>query len=204
MVKSVAKLSDEELLSACGNNDQQAFNELFRRYAPKLYKQAVCYIKDTSVAEELMMDLMVDLWEKRHERKITGSLSAYLYRYMRNLIVDQLRKRLPNTTPLDVIAEYVFVDGKQADHGIAAAEAEKLYQAVLQELSPQRRRVFQLSREENLTYVEIAKEMNLSVNTVENYMVAALRAFRIVTKDYVTLTKKVLMCLLMAGSFFFI
>jgi DNA-directed RNA polymerase specialized sigma subunit, sigma24 homolog len=64
---------------------------------------------------------------------------------------------------------------------------ETVYESEVDKLSPQRQKVFRLSREKNLSYAEIAKEMDLSVNTVENYMVSALNTLRENTRGYKSL-----------------
>lgn len=177
--------TDHALLERCRKDDVKAYNEFFGRHSLRLYKQAARYISDNNVAEELMLDLLFDIWEKRHTREIEGDITAYLYRCMRNKIVDQRRKMAVAKSPIEqtTVAE-TLAERKLADHKLMTADAEGLYRDVLEGLSPQRRRVFQLSREEQLTYPEIAREMNLSVNTVENYMSSALETFRTRTKKY--------------------
>ncbi|SMC94152.1 sigma-70 family RNA polymerase sigma factor [Pedobacter africanus] len=177
--------TDHALLERCQHNDVKAYNEFFGRHSARLYKQALRYILNENIAEELMLDLLFDIWEKRHTRKIEGDIAAYLYRCMRNKIVDQRRKMVTSVTTIEqTTLTETLADRKLADHQLMTADADGLYQDVLQALSPQRRRVFQLSREERLTYPEIAREMNLSVNTVENYMSSALETFRNRTKKY--------------------
>lgn len=179
------KASDIQLWHGCRKDDLHAYNELFRRQSPKLYKQAARYIQNDNAAEELMLDLLFDIWDKRQQRNIEGDLSAYLYRCMRNMIVDYRRKIIPDTISIEQTTLYeTLEDQEQSDHLVMTADAEELYKVVLNKMSPQRRRVFQLSREANLTYSEIAGEMNLSVNTVENYMSSALELFRRQTKEY--------------------
>ncbi|MES2458233.1 MAG: RNA polymerase sigma-70 factor [Bacteroidota bacterium] len=178
--------SDEELLQLCSNDDLCAYNELFDRYYPKLYRLASRYVKDIMTAEELSMDLLYSLWQKRRKLVINNGFSAYIFRSMRNLVVDHLRKNIPVTTSIDLVSENDHLTGSYADDDLLAREVQSVYQRKLNELSPQRRKVFQLSREENMTYPEIAREMNLSVNTVENYMVAALATLRKGMSEYTT------------------
>lgn len=180
--------TDHSLLEHCRKGDIKAYNVFFRRHSSRLYQQALRYIPDENIAEELMLDLLFNIWEKRHTREIEGDVPAYLYRCMRNKIIDHRRKSIADTTTIEqtTLAE-TLAEQKQADHQLLAADADGFYQDVLQTMSPQRRRVFQLSREEQLTYSEIAREMNLSVNTVENYMSSALETFRSRTKKYLTI-----------------
>lgn len=185
------RVADTELWQCCRKDDMGAYRELFHRYAPRLYKQAVAYIKDSMITEELVMDLLFTIWQKRHEPIMQGDVAAYLFRAMRNQVLKHLRKKIPETFPIETMPEDSLVEQRQADHQLLTSDNKRIYETSLLQLSPQRRKVFQLSREENLSYAEIAAEMNLSVNTVENYMVAALKTLRqgrppeIITSCYV-------------------
>lgn len=180
--------SDTQLLTLTRQGDIRAYNEFFRRYAPQLYRQACRYIKNEEVAEELMLDILFDIWDKRSIRDITGEIGAYLYRCMRNKIVDYRRQHIPEFVTIDKVEHIRPLSTPQmGDYLTMTKDAEHVYFNALQAMSPQRRQVFRLSREEQLTYSEIAKEMNLSINTVENYMATALEIFRSRAKDYLTL-----------------
>ncbi|MBC9930172.1 RNA polymerase sigma-70 factor [Chitinophaga qingshengii] len=171
------KATDGDLWQYCQNDDMQAYNELFSRYYPRMFRLACRYVPDTMRAEELCMDQLFHLWVKRHEIRIISNFSSYLFRSIRNRIISDMRRHIPVMADLEELAEEQQLD-RPSDYRLLSAEVEYSYRAVLNELSPQRRQVFTLSREEDLTYPEIARRMNLSVNTVENYMVAALSSLR--------------------------
>lgn len=177
-------LSDHLLLKECQQNNLQAYDVLFYRYSSKLYTFSLRYLKDETVAEELVMDVLFYLWQKRQEIDIQGELSSYLFRAIRNAIINHFRKKVIVAVGIYVLTEEATLEVRSADYYLSCQELEKAYQEKLEKLSPQRRRVFELSREENKSYAEIATEMNLSVNTVENYMVATLKFFRKHLQEY--------------------
>lgn len=177
--------SDIQLWQCCQQDDMRAYNELFDRYFPKLYRLSLHYIKDTGTAEELAMDLLCKFWYKRHQLDI-NDLSAYLFRSMKNYIINQLKKNIPETIDLDHVHEDQIVSDNNTDATLMLSDVENIYQECLAGLSTQRRRAFQLSREQNLTYSEIAQEMNISVSAVENYIGAALNSLRKGMKEYTT------------------
>lgn len=180
-------VSDLVLWQYCRKDDMRAYNELFRRYYHRLLTLAARYIKDEMMAEELCMDQLYLMWNRRHVLTIHSDFSNYLFRSMRNLVITRLRKNIPVMAELDALIEE-RQSGRAADYDMLSEEAELAYQNALNELSPQRRKVFMLSREENLSYSEIARELNLSVNTVENYMVSALDSLRKNINAYVPTT----------------
>lgn len=178
------KASDQDLWYCCQKDDVQAYNELFSRYFPRMLRLVCRYMRNTMKAEELCMDQLFHLWVKRGEIHIQNSFSNYLFRSVRNRIISEMRRNVPVMTGLEGVEEESQLD-RSSDYRLLYEEAERSYREALNGLSPQRRQVFILSREENLTYPEIARQMNLSVNTVENYMVAALSCMRKSLKENV-------------------
>jgi len=178
MAKVVRELSDDDLLQLCSKDDCSAFNILFDRYAPRLYKLGMRYLKDQFVVEELAIDLLYNIWERRHSLQVNGQFSSYLFRAMHNTSISHLRRAKMVTVPIDEFHENTFQSENGADHSILAKDTENTYREKLSGLSPQRRKVFVLSREYNMSYADIARELNLSQNTVENHMVAALAFLR--------------------------
>lgn len=181
--------SDIDLWRCCQQDNIQAYNELFDRYAKILYRQASAYLKSSMDAEELVMDLLLNVWEKRGHLNAGGgnNVKAYLMLSMRNRIINHLQKRIPDLSSIDLIPEDQFADIRQADFGIISKDMEMIYESAVDKLSPQRQKVFRLSREKNLSYADIAEELDLSVNTVENYMVSALNTLRENIREYQTL-----------------
>lgn len=183
-----SKLSDRELWQYCRQDNILAYNALFRRYAPKLYIQAVRYLPKTMEAEELVMDLLLNIWQKRNQLEIEGEIKAYLYRAIHNRVINFRQKKIPETHSINLLEEDALVESRQADYRIMSGDLVMSYHSKLESLSPQRRKVFLLSREENMTYPQIAKLLNLSVNTVENHMTSALNALRESTRELTTLS----------------
>ena len=178
MTKVINIWTDEELLHRCSNDDLQAYNLLFDRYAPRLYKLGMRYLKDHFAVEELAIDVLYSIWVRRNTLNIQTEFSAYLFRAMHNSCISFLRRAKLVTVDIADFSVEAFPDSQGADYGLALSEAENRFKEILTRLSPQRRKVFELSREQNLSYAEIAEELNLSQNTVENHMVAALSFLR--------------------------
>jgi RNA polymerase sigma-70 factor (family 1) len=176
MAQKVTELSDSLLLQQSDKGDDLAFNELFRRYFTKLYKYTLSFTKDNLVAEELVMDVMLSLWQRRGSIVVADSLSPYLFKAMKNTLINHWRKKALETTGIGEGLDYA--DTRSADHDMLATELHDQYKLHLEALSPQRKKVFELSRNEDLTYPEIATRLNLSVRTVEHHMSASLIILR--------------------------
>ncbi|UCJ09934.1 RNA polymerase sigma-70 factor [Chitinophaga pendula] len=178
--------SDTELWLFYQKSDIKAYNELFNRYADLMYRQALRHVKNSMDAEELTMDLFFNIWKKREQLSPNAghNLIGYLTYAMRNRVINYLRKNIPGTVSTALLQDDMLIEGSYADHTLMAKDMAYIYQHYLDALSPQRRKIFMLHREENMSYTQIAREMNLSKKTVENYMNAALATLRETRKKY--------------------
>ncbi|WP_293311796.1 RNA polymerase sigma factor [Pedobacter sp. UBA5917] len=171
-------LSDQQLLEECSRDNLKAFNVLFDRYFTKLYRYALGYVNDECFAEEAMMDLMMWIWEKRHSLNIQGEFKHYIFRAAKNATIKAIRKKAIQSAPIESIENHISFTSHTADHAILTSELEQCYQNELDLLSPQRKIVFQLSREEELSHAEIADNLDISINTVKNHIKFSLNHFR--------------------------
>lgn len=183
---TLKNLSDQHLLMECRKGNTKAFDVLFERYFNKLNHFASKYIKQRSVTEELIMDLMLKLWEKKDIFDEERSIGPYLFRCLKNSMVDYFRKKELQTVPLAEFDTDNFM-GDVTNESIAYKELQKIYMDHLSQLSPQRKLVFEMSRHENLSYRQIATDLNLSVKTVESHVSAALLYLRKKMSTYANL-----------------
>jgi RNA polymerase sigma-70 factor (family 1) len=188
MAKDYKKLSDQILLGKCREDDTRAYEQLFERYFNVLYDFSLNYVRNSAIAEELVMDLMLNIWQKRYELEIAGEVSSYLFSAMKNTLFNFIRRKQSQTVSIEPALEYRLVEKRSADHELQHKELEQVYQSKLKELSPQRRKIFKLSREEDMTYLQIAKSMDLSVNTIKTQMLASLKYFRENLKEHIDIT----------------
>lgn len=176
--------SDNELWKCCQQDDIRAYNELVARYIPRLGKLTHRIFKNSSETEELIFDLLLNVWERRKSIEIKGTVSAYLYCSFKYMTLRQLNKSILETVDLAEIKESTHASEMEADHCIRYLEAKNNFDRQLLELTPQVRTVFEMSRNENLSNREIAQRMNLSVRTVESYIGVALSHMRKHYSDY--------------------
>lgn len=172
------ELPDQILLEECAKDNLKAFNTLFDRYSAKLYHYGLRYIKDEYFAEEAMMDVMLWIWEKRHNLQIQGEFHSYVFRAMKNATIKSVRRKAIATVPVETIENLIAFTAPDADRCLHTKEVALQYDKKLNLLSPQRKLVFQMSREKDLSNAEIAQRLDLSINTVKNHISASLAHFR--------------------------
>jgi RNA polymerase sigma factor (sigma-70 family) len=117
IMKELYALSDHQLLKYCRNGNDKAFDVIFQRYFKPLYSLSLKYVRNTEVAEELAMDLMMWVWEKRTTDFCPeGTLKAYLFRAIRNSVISFFRKKTLATQPIELYHEETMQDSRYADH----------------------------------------------------------------------------------------
>jgi RNA polymerase sigma-70 factor (family 1) len=166
---------DEDLLLLWQNGNATAFDELFRRYFKPLYQYAYNNLRQSMLAEEIVMDVLLRIWKTNGQIHCPSGFKPYILRALKNAILNHFRAAVPKIISWDDMTAGEEIPAATApDHKLLHDETRELYQAALSSLSEKKREVFILSREESLSYKEIARQLNISVNTVENYMSASL------------------------------
>lgn len=175
-----AENTNRELLLRITEGDEKAFNELFRLYRDRVYSYLLKITKSKSIAEEATLDIFMKIWNGRALLPEIRNFDAFLYRILQNSAIDYLRKAKRNRLQqMEIWTDMEnLLTAPQADEKILHTEIETTIRKVIDRLSPQRRQAFYLSREEDLSYDQIAHKMNLSRNTVRNHVSAALDFIR--------------------------
>ena len=169
--------SDRALLDRLIHGDERAFDEIFRAWYAPLVRAAETLLRERAVAEEVVQDVMLELWRRRERLDPNGSPQAYLYQATRNRALNHLRhlqvqRRSAARLTRDEAREAT------APSQVVAREIDDALRAALDELTPRCREVFELSRVRGLKYSEIAETLGVSVKAVEAQMGKALRTLR--------------------------
>ncbi|MBC7892543.1 MAG: RNA polymerase sigma-70 factor [Sphingobacteriaceae bacterium] len=169
---------------ALATNPTLGFDLLYRRYYGPLCSHATRLVYARDVAEDLVTELFVRLWQQQDYQRVTGSFRAYLFTAVRNRAINYLRWEQGHTERLDVTAPDNQLPGPLADDPLAFEElAQQVHQAV-GTLPPQCRNVFLLSRFEGKKNREIADELRISLKTVEGHLTKALAQVRLALRSY--------------------
>ena len=157
-------------------DDTQAYKQLFLLFYPSLVPFAISIIKSKESAEEIVSDVFVKIWQKRHHLDKVENLSFYLFTAVKNRCINQLNSP-KNRTAINI--DDTTVEFKSLYHDpeqkMISAEIIKQIQAAIQELPPRCRLIFKLVKEEGLKYKEVAELLQLSVKTIENQMSLAFK-----------------------------
>ena len=174
-MKTAPDFSELDHLRRLKLSDERAFDALFRHYSALVYRFAYSYLKSRPMSEEIVQECFIKIWEKRAQVRDDQPLKGYLFTIAHHAVLNELR-RDQHTQRLQgqVAAARPASVTNEAEY----AEMETLYQAALEQLPPKQREVFVLSRQQGLTYPEIAELQGLSVKTVEAHIARALKTMR--------------------------
>lgn len=184
--------SELELLRRLKNDDDVSFKVIFNKYYPRLYYFVLEFLPFDDIAENIVQDIFLTLWKKRHDLIDDTNLGAYLFTVAKNSCLYTLRSERYRRK---IFPERSF-DMVEVDSNITALsiidssvytfdEIEQIIEKTLDELPPQCRRVFVLSRFEEKKNREIAEELDISVKVVEKHISKGIKAFRVALKDYI-------------------
>jgi RNA polymerase sigma-70 factor (ECF subfamily) len=171
-------VSDAESMGRLGTGagSLDAYESIFKSYYAQLVGVAESMLRERAAAEDVVQDVMVELWHRRATIKVETSLRAYLFRAVRNRALNQLRHR--KVAPLADPDAADRVAGPAGDRDFETRELNRAVRKAVAGLPDRCREVFELSRVQGLSYDEIARVMEISVKTVEAQMGKALRVLR--------------------------
>ena len=163
---------------------KEGFEILFKQHYEPLCGFVFGIVKDYDASEDVIQELFVKFWEKRNDIPDDISIKAYLYRAARNMALNQI-KHSEIKNDFNLFNREEMSDAEQhIGNPAETSELQKMIAQAVNNLPPERKKIFLMSREDGLKYKEIADELNISIKTVENQMGKALSTLRAELSDY--------------------
>lgn len=175
---SYSAYTDQELMALLKDGDSMAFTEIYNRYFELLYLHALKRIKEEDESEDLIHDLFIRIWEKRAELVFNTTLSAYLYKSVKNRVINALSHQHIKTNYLDSLQEYIDAGVYCTDEAVRIRELAHQIEREISRMPKKMQEVFQLSRNANLSHKEIAERLGISDKTVKKQIGNAIRILR--------------------------
>jgi len=172
----VKSRKSNDLAHRLRNDDISAFNTLYREYHGAIYANALKLIRDRSVAEDIVQEVFVTLWEKRRSIDSTQDVAGWLFVVSHRKTIDQIRKKL-RTVIVESLIMKVIEDPNAVEEDLTEEQLNSIGKAVDQ-LSPQKRKVFELCKLQRRTYERAAQELHISKYTVKEYLSEAMMSIK--------------------------
>jgi len=185
---------EENIISLLIQGNEAAFEKIYRMYFQRVMNFVNTYLNDVSNSKNITQDTFLKLWEQRKSLRTNTSLLSYLLVIARNNCLDYLKHqqiihKYENSVQhkyKELELNYHALRRLEIDF-MTYQEIEQIIQQTLNQLPPQCREVFCLSRFEDLSNQVIAEKLEISVKTVEAHITRALKILREALKDYITI-----------------
>jgi RNA polymerase sigma-70 factor (ECF subfamily) len=178
-LKEEPQYSDLDLVRQLKANDMTGFDMLYRKYSQRIYQFSFSILKSQVDAEEIVQDVFFKVWEKRDTIQEHLSFQSYLFTIAHNTSLSLIRKKLKETRYVTYLkSTQIPVSDSPVSDELEFSELKKKAQDAINHLSTRQKQIYLLSREDGFSYREISEQLNISVNTVENHMVKALKFLR--------------------------
>jgi RNA polymerase sigma-70 factor (ECF subfamily) len=147
-----------------------------------LCRYAALITKSPDAAEEIVQDVLFEIWRRRHELVITSGLRHYLYGAVRNRALNVVRQgqrhaRLQSAVEREAAIAADLADGLDPDTRVRALEIDAALRRAVDQLPPRCRAAYQ-HRAAGLSYAEIASRLGVAVKTVEAHVTTAIKVLR--------------------------
>jgi RNA polymerase sigma-70 factor (ECF subfamily) len=172
-------LSDTEIADLLKSGDQAAFTEIYNRFKGILYIYACKITRDDDIAEDLVQDVFIYLWDKRQTINFTSSVPSYLYSAIRYKFFDLVDKQKVRSDFVQAFQAFLDQGEYLTDNYIIEKELSATIEKEVSNLPAKMREVFLLSRKENLNNKEIAERLDISEKTVKNQISTALKTLKV-------------------------
>lgn len=179
--------TENEIIALLQKGNVYAYELIFRRYYISLCGFATRFVQQPEVAEEIVQNIFLKLWEKKEHIAIETSLKSYLFRAIHNSCNNYLAHTKVKNKYISFTQDVIARQEHQTDpvlDSLAYKELDENITKAIEGLPSECKKIFKLSRFDGLKYAEIARQLGISIKTVETQISRALTRLREDLKDY--------------------
>lgn len=157
---------------------ESALDQIYLKLAPKVYNVAFFLLKDNGWSDDVVQEVFIKLWENREKLYSDQNLWSYLYVLTKRSALNKLRGIKRSNACFEQFWSNFSEKNNDLEDHILAKELSCQIERFVENLPPQQKKIFTLSRVGGFSHQEIAEQLNLSPNTVRNHIVQVLKSFR--------------------------
>jgi len=173
---------EQQLLIDLRAGDVKAFHSIYEIYAPRLTSKLIQLLRSEELAEDVLQDIFVKIWEIRETIDSGQNFAAFLYKIAANRSKNVFRRNVYDELMRNQIGQdtgYNPIEDAMND-----LEAKKMLDAALDKLTPRQREVYTLHKLEGLSYQEISERLKISSSAINHHIQEAGKKLRLALKDY--------------------
>jgi len=171
------------------SDNKKALDELYNYYYPRLYAFAKKFLKVEDDINDILQEVFIKIWENRKNIKNVETFNAYIFTITKNAVVSYFREKTKLIAFESRVREMATAEGYLTENTAEYKDIKEKVDQLIEQLPQKRQQIFKLSREQGLSNKEIASEMGISVKTVEDHIMHAIRFLKnnLKTLDIITL-----------------
>lgn len=166
------------------HDDADAFTELFKRHWQKVHAMAYTRVRSKAVTEEIVQELFIALWDKRHTQSIQH-FSSYLYQAVKFKALNHIRLTLMQKKCWDYYRDFLPQKEDVTERAVAYSDLLEAVEQGINTLPEKSKKVFRLNRLEGHSVTEIADLLNLSEKTIQYHLTQSVKKLRVHLKNYI-------------------
>lgn len=158
--------------------NKKGFDWIYEQYSVFLYNFIFGFLKSKEESEEVVQEVFIKLWQSRKQLNPDKSIKSFIFTLAKNLVFNKLKRKKVEQKHRDNIKNNSFNVANNIEENVNFKELTTIYNKAINNLPVKRREIFLLNREEGMSYQEIAKILDISVNTVKDQITKALKEIR--------------------------
>ncbi|SMC70713.1 RNA polymerase sigma factor [Pedobacter nyackensis] len=170
--------TDQDLITLLRRGDHDAFTEIYKRYWSVLYLHARHMLRQEDQARDVVQEVFTAMWNKHAQFELTISLNAYLYKAVRNTILNIIRHGKVQENYLADLGDFIDQEKVQTDELVRYNDLKRLIEREILNMPPKMREIFEMSRKEGLSHAEIGERLGISDLTVKKQVSKAVTMLR--------------------------
>jgi RNA polymerase sigma-70 factor (family 1) len=178
ILPTTSTYNEPELLRLTAQGDESAFKSLFDQYWDHIYSVAFHLTKSVPLAEDLVQEIFLKIWIKRKELNGIEQFDNYLFIVARNHIYEALKKEQRESRLRQPLLDWFEQQLATPEQQLLLKESTELIGQAIARLTPQQQAIWKMTRELGMSHEQVARELNLSRNTVRNHLVNSLKTMR--------------------------
>ena len=179
------------------NGDEHAFRVLYDTYYDLVYRRAFTFLHSSELASDVVQEVFIKIWNYRAKLPEINNIKNFIFVVARNQIITDLRRKALVSYNVNEDADVAEDESFLPDNQLSLKQVRAIVNDAIEQLSPQQKIAFKLSRNEGLSYAEIAKQMELSPLTVKTHISKAIQSIRQYLDSHATDLSMILFLFLM-------
>ena len=168
------KYEESKLVLLLADDSEYAFQLLYDRHRNRIYKTAIRFLKSPILAQDVVQDVFMKLWFSRKNMNASQPIEAWLHTVAKNNIINRLKKLTNEWKALTELPFITTISNNATENSVQEAEYISILNHAISTLPEQQKKSFQMSRHENMTYIQIGEQLGLSPLTVKTHISRAL------------------------------